>query len=77
MVPQPRNVTSVTAGTPGRRKVPRQVREQEMLRVDHSSTPEQLAARGREAETRALARAVRWHTENRIIVRGNRTVVFE
>ena len=51
--------------------------EQEMLRVDHSSTPEQLAAKGREAETRALAHAVRWHTENRVIIHGNRTVVFE
>jgi len=51
--------------------------EQEMLRVDHSSTPEQLAARGREAETRALAHAVRWHTENRVIIHGARTVVFE
>ena len=51
--------------------------EQEMLRVDHSSSPEQLAARGREAETRALAHAVRWHTENRVIILGNRTVVFE
>jgi formyltetrahydrofolate deformylase len=51
--------------------------EQEMLRVDHSSTPEQLAARGREAENRALAHAVRWHTENRVIIHGNRTVVFE
>jgi len=51
--------------------------EQEMLRVDHSSSPEQLAARGREAETRALAHAVRWHTENRIVIHGNRTVVFE
>jgi formyltetrahydrofolate deformylase len=51
--------------------------EQEMLRVNHSSSPEQLAARGREAETRALAHAVRWHTENRVIIHGNRTVVFE
>ncbi|TFV90902.1 formyltetrahydrofolate deformylase [Blastococcus sp. CT_GayMR20] len=51
--------------------------EQEMLRVDHSLSPEQLAARGREAETRALAHAVRWHTENRVIIKGNRTVVFE
>ena len=51
--------------------------EQEMLRVDHHLTPEQLAARGREAETRALAHAVRWHTENRVIIRGSRTVVFE
>ena len=51
--------------------------EQEMLRVDHSSSPDRLAARGREAETRALAHAVRWHTENRVIIYGNRTVVFE
>ena len=51
--------------------------EQEMLRVDHGLTPEELAARGREAETRALAHAVRWHTENRVLIRGNRTVVFE
>jgi formyltetrahydrofolate deformylase len=51
--------------------------EQEMLRVGHSLSPEQLAARGREAETRALAHAVRWHTENRVIIHGSRTVVFE
>jgi formyltetrahydrofolate deformylase len=51
--------------------------EQEMLRVDHSSSPELLAARGREAETRALAHAVRWHTENRVVIYGNRTIVFE
>ena len=50
--------------------------EQELIRVDHSLTPEQLAARGREAESRALARAVRWHTENRVAAVGNRTVVF-
>jgi formyltetrahydrofolate deformylase len=50
--------------------------EQELIRVDHSLSPDQLAARGREAESRALARAVRWHTENRIAVIGNRTVVF-
>jgi formyltetrahydrofolate deformylase len=51
--------------------------EQELIRVDHSLGPDQLAARGREAESRALARAVRWHTENRIAVSGNRTVVFQ
>ena len=51
--------------------------EQEMIRVDHHLSPEQLAARGREAETVALARAVRWHTSNRVIIHDNRTVVFE
>ena len=50
--------------------------EQEMLRVDHSLSPDELAARGREAECIALARAVRWHSESRIVVLGNRTVVF-
>jgi formyltetrahydrofolate deformylase len=50
--------------------------EQELIRVDHSLSPDQLAARGREAERAALARAVRWHAENRIAVLGNRTVVF-
>jgi formyltetrahydrofolate deformylase len=51
--------------------------EQELLRVDHSLTPDELAARGREAERIALARAVRWHTENRIAISGHRTVVFQ
>lgn len=50
--------------------------EQELIRIDHSLSPDQLAARGREAESRALARAVRWHSENRIAVIDNRTVVF-
>ncbi|MGP4022459.1 formyltetrahydrofolate deformylase [Actinomadura sp. 3N407] len=51
--------------------------EQELIRVDHSLNPDQLATRGREAECRALARAVLWHSENRIAVSGNRTVVFQ
>ena len=32
---------------------------------------------GRDVVERALAHAVRWHTENRIVIRGSRTVVFE
>lgn len=51
--------------------------EQELIRVDHSLSPDDLAARGREAETRALARAVRWHSETRVVSVGNRTVVFQ
>ncbi|EFC86009.1 formyltetrahydrofolate deformylase [Parafrankia sp. EUN1f] len=50
--------------------------EQELIRVDHTLDPDQLAARGREAETRALARAVRWHTENRIILSDGKTVIL-
>jgi formyltetrahydrofolate deformylase len=51
--------------------------EQEPIRVDHSLPPDQFATRGREAECRALARAVRRHSENRIVVSGNRTIVFQ
>jgi formyltetrahydrofolate deformylase len=51
--------------------------EQELIRVDHTLSPDQLAARGREAECSALARAVRWHSEARIVAQGNRTVVFQ
>jgi formyltetrahydrofolate deformylase len=50
--------------------------EQELIRVDHSLSPDQLATLGREAESRALARAVRWHSETRIATIGNRSVVF-
>jgi formyltetrahydrofolate deformylase len=50
--------------------------EQEIMRVDHSMSAEQFAARGREVECRALARAVRWHAENRVILNGSKTVVL-
>lgn len=51
--------------------------EQQTLRVDHSLTADEYAARGREVECRALARAVRWHTENRVALNGRRTVVLQ
>ena len=51
--------------------------EQELVHVDHSLSADQLAARGREVECRALARAVRWHTENRIALNGSKTVVLQ
>jgi formyltetrahydrofolate deformylase len=50
--------------------------EQELMRVDHRLTAEEFAARGREVECRALARAVRWHTENRVALNGTKTVVL-
>jgi formyltetrahydrofolate deformylase len=51
--------------------------EQEVARVEHSSGPEDLAAIGRDAERIALARAVRWHAEHRVLLHGRRTVVFK
>ncbi|MEU6228937.1 formyltetrahydrofolate deformylase [Streptomyces sp. NPDC047042] len=49
---------------------------QEVIDVDHSHTPDDLAAIGRDAESAALARAVRWHCEGRVFVQGRRTVVL-
>jgi formyltetrahydrofolate deformylase len=50
--------------------------EQEVARVTHAQTPEQLAAMGADLETICLARAVRWHLEHRVLRNGSRTVVF-
>ncbi|MFF3322981.1 formyltetrahydrofolate deformylase [Streptomyces sp. NPDC002889] len=50
--------------------------EQEVERVGHEVTPEQLVAVGRDVECQALARAVKWHAEHRILLNGRRTVVF-
>ncbi|MEU1080479.1 formyltetrahydrofolate deformylase [Streptomyces sp. NPDC005908] len=50
--------------------------EQEVERVSHDVTPDQLVAVGRDVECQALARAVKWHAERRILLNGRRTVVF-
>jgi formyltetrahydrofolate deformylase len=50
--------------------------EQEVERVGHDVSPEGLVAIGRDVECQALARAVKWHAERRILLNGRRTVVF-
>ena len=50
--------------------------EQEVARIDHSMPPEQLVGIGRDMECVALARAIQWHAEHRVLLNGNRTVVF-
>ena len=50
--------------------------EQEVIRIDHTLSPEELVRIGRDAECLALARAVRWHSERRVLINGQRTVVF-
>ena len=50
---------------------------QDVAHVTHRDTVEDLVRLGREVERRVLARAVRWHLEDRILVDGNRSVVFE
>ena len=50
--------------------------EQDVMRVDHNHTQEQLVAAGRDVEAQVLSRAVRWHSESRVLLNGHRTVVF-
>jgi formyltetrahydrofolate deformylase len=50
--------------------------EQDTARVTHRATVKQLAQIGRDIERTVLARAVQWHLEDRVLVYGNRTVVF-
>jgi formyltetrahydrofolate deformylase len=50
--------------------------EQEVYRVDHRLSVEDLRRAGRHVERMALARAVTWHVEDRILVHGNKTIVF-
>ena len=50
--------------------------EQDVERVDHSRTVEDLVGIGEDVERRTLARAVRWHAERRVLLDGRRTVVF-
>ena len=50
--------------------------EQDVARVSHRDSVDALKQLGRDLERRVLARAVRWHCEDRVIVHGNKTVVF-
>jgi formyltetrahydrofolate deformylase len=50
--------------------------EQDVERVDHSLSAEDLTAVGRDVECVVLARAVRWHVEHRVLANGHKTVVF-
>jgi len=50
--------------------------EQDVGRVSHRDSVEDLIALGRDLERRVLANAVRWHLEDRVLVHGNKTVVF-
>jgi formyltetrahydrofolate deformylase len=51
--------------------------EQDVVRVSHRDSVQDLLQKGRDLEKVVLSRAVRWHVENRILLYGNKTVVFE
>ncbi|MDD2703881.1 MAG: formyltetrahydrofolate deformylase [Acidocella sp.] len=50
--------------------------EQDVERISHSDTPDDLVRKGRDIERRVLARAVRYHLEDRVIMNSKKTVVF-
>jgi formyltetrahydrofolate deformylase len=50
--------------------------EQDVERVDHTLSPEDFTAVGRDVECVVLARAVKWHAERRVLMNGHKTVVF-
>jgi formyltetrahydrofolate deformylase len=50
--------------------------EQDVARVDHGYTVEDLTATGRDTEAQVLARAVKWHSEHRVLLNGHKTVIF-
>jgi formyltetrahydrofolate deformylase len=51
--------------------------EQDVVRVSHRDSVDDLIQKGRDLEKVVLSRAVRWHVENRVLLYGNKTVVFE
>jgi len=50
--------------------------EQDVMRISHRDTLDDLLQKGRDLEKVVLSRAVRWHIENRVLLYGNKTVVF-
>jgi formyltetrahydrofolate deformylase len=50
--------------------------EQDTVRISHAEGPDQLVALGRDIERSVLARGLRWHLEDRVLLNGKRTVVF-
>ena len=50
--------------------------EQDVIRVDHDDSVPDMVRKGRDIEKVVLARGLRWHLEDRVLVHGNRTVIF-
>ena len=51
--------------------------EQDVARISHRDTLDNLIQKGRDLEKAVLSRAVRWHIENRILLYGKKTVIFD
>jgi len=53
------------------------VSHRDVIRVDHGFSQDQLVDAGRDVEAQVLSRAVRWHSESRVLLNGHRTVIFK
>ena len=51
--------------------------EQNVIRVDHANTPQELMAIGEDVESRTLRQAVKWFSEHRVLLDGSRTIIFQ
>ena len=51
--------------------------EQDVARADHNKSVLDLTAMGRDTESQVLARAVKWHSEHRVLINGHKTVIFK
>jgi formyltetrahydrofolate deformylase len=51
--------------------------EQDVARISHRDALDDLLQKGRDLEKMVLSRGVRWHLENRVLLYGNKTVVFQ
>lgn len=51
--------------------------EQDVIRIDHGDTVADMVRQGRDIETLVLSRGLRWHLEDRILVHGRKTVIFD
>jgi formyltetrahydrofolate deformylase len=49
---------------------------QDVEAITHADRPDDLVAKGRDIERRVLARAVKYHLEDRVLINGGKTVVF-
>ena len=50
--------------------------EQDVIRIDHSDSPDDMVRYGKDIEKTVLARGLRYHVEDRVLVCGNKTIVF-
>ena len=50
--------------------------EQDVSRIDHNDSVNDMVRQGRDIETLVLSRGLRWHLEDRVLVHGRKTVVF-